>query len=85
MAVEEPSVVAAAAHVTKGSRKTGGISATSDDPVMIGQIQLVNLKDPFETKELILKKKEEIINLANEQDPILVKFGGGCKDIEVRV
>ena len=85
MAVEEPSVVAAATHMAKGSRKTGGISATSDEPVMIGQIQLVNLKDPFEAKELIAKKKEEIINLANEQDPILVKFGGGCKDIEVRV
>ena len=57
MAVEEPSVVAAATHMAKGSRKTGGISATSDEPVMIGQIQLVNLKDPFEAKELILKKE----------------------------
>ena len=56
-----------------------------DEPVMIGQIQLVNLKDPFKAKDEILNKKNEIIDLANEQDPILVKFGGGCKDIEVRV
>ncbi len=85
MAVEEPSVVAAATHMAKGTRKTGGIKANSDDPVMIGQIQLVNLDDPFEAKKKIISKKKEIIELANEQDPILVKFGGGCKNIEVRV
>ena len=85
MAVEEPSVVAAATHMAKGTRKTGGIAAESDEPVMIGQIQLVNLEDPFAAKEKILSKKSEIIDLANEQDPILVKFGGGCKNIEVRV
>ena len=85
MAVEEPSVVAAATHMAKGTRSNGGISADSDDPVMIGQIQLVNLDEPFKAKENILSKRKEIIDLANEQDPILVKFGGGCKDIEVRV
>ena len=85
MALEEPSVVAAATHMAKGTRKTGGIEAESDDPIMIGQIQLVNLKDPFQSKEKILAKSDEIIELANEQDPILVKFGGGCKGIEVRV
>ena len=85
MAVEEPSVVAAATHMAKGTRKTGGISAESDDPIMIGQIQLVNLDDPFKAKEQIIEKKEELVKLANEQDPILVKFGGGCKGIEVRV
>ena len=85
MAVEEPSVVAAATHMAKGTRETGGIKADSDDPVMIGQIQLVNLDDPFEAKKKIIEKRNEIIELANEQDPILVKFGGGCKNIEVRV
>ena len=85
MAVEEPSVVAAATHMAKGTRKNGGISADSDDPIMIGQIQLVNLNDPFKAKEKIIEKKDELVELANEQDPILVKFGGGCKGIEVRV
>ena len=85
MAVEEPSVVAAATHMAKGTRETGGISADSDEPIMIGQIQLVNLDDPFKAKEQIIEKKEELVKLANEQDPILVKFGGGCKGIEVRV
>ena len=85
MALEEPSVVAAATHMAKGTRKTGGINADSDEPIMIGQIQLVDLDDPFAAKEKITSKRKEIIDLANEQDPILVKFGGGCKNIEVRV
>ena len=84
-ALEEPSVVAAATHMAKGTRKTGGINADSDEPIMIGQIQLVDLDDPFAAKEKITSKKEEIINLANEQDPLLVKYGVGCKNIEVRV
>ena len=61
MAVEEPSVVAAATHMAKGTRKTGGISADSDDPVMIGQIQLVNLDEPFEAKKKIIEKRDEIL------------------------
>ena len=70
MAVEEPSVVAAATHMAKGARKMGGITASSDEPVMIGQIQLVNLKNPFKAKDDILNKKDEIVKLANEKDPV---------------
>tara|TARA_B100000029_G_scaffold52123_1_gene47392 strand:+ start:624 stop:1898 length:1275 start_codon:yes stop_codon:yes gene_type:complete len=84
MALEEPSVVAAASNMAKGTLPAG-ITATSMDPIMIGQIQLVNLEDPFQAKEKILEKEQEIIDLANEQDPILVKFGGGCKGIKPRV
>jgi hydroxymethylglutaryl-CoA reductase len=52
---------------------------------MIGQIQVVDVEDPQKAKDNILSNKEKIIELANEQDPILVKFGGGTKDIGVRV
>ena len=84
MALEEPSVVAAASNMAKGTLPDG-ITAESMDPIMIGQIQLVNLKDPFKAKEQIIEKEQEIIDLANEQDPILVKFGGGCKGVKPRV
>ena len=84
MALEEPSVVAAASNMAKGTLPEG-IIAESMDPIMIGQIQLVNLKDPFKAKQQILEKEQEIIDLANEQDPILVKFGGGCKGVKPRV
>jgi hydroxymethylglutaryl-CoA reductase len=45
----------------------------------------VNLSDPFQAKQKILERKEDIIALCNQQDPILVKLGGGCRDVEVRV
>jgi hydroxymethylglutaryl-CoA reductase len=52
---------------------------------MIGQIQLVDVEDPYSTRIEILRQKDEIIKIANEQDPVLVKFGGGCRDVDVRV
>ncbi|MCK4613675.1 MAG: hydroxymethylglutaryl-CoA reductase, degradative [Thermoplasmata archaeon] len=85
MAIEEPSVVAAASNAAKKALLGGGFRASSTDPVMIGQIQLTGVKSPFGAKMDILSKKEEILKLANDQDPVLVKFGGGARDIDVRV
>ena len=86
MVIEEPSVVAAASYAAKLARPSGGFTASSTDPVMIGQIQLVNVKGPEKAARDILAKKEDIISYANTVDPcVLVKFGGGLKDIEVRV
>lgn len=84
MALEEPSVVAAASYSAKLARPLGGFVADADEPVMIGQIQLVDIKDTKEAKQNILKKKEEIFDVANKCDSILVQFGGGVRDIEVR-
>ncbi|MEC9353728.1 MAG: hydroxymethylglutaryl-CoA reductase, degradative, partial [Candidatus Thermoplasmatota archaeon] len=84
MALEEPSVVAAASNMAKGTLPKG-ITVDSDEPVMIGQIQLVDLDDAFAAKATVETAADEIVALANEQDPILVKFGGGCRGIEVRV
>jgi hydroxymethylglutaryl-CoA reductase len=85
MALEEASVVAAASNSAKVTLKHGGFHCTNTGPLMIGQIQCVNVADPFATKFKILEVKDEIIQKANEQDPVLIKFGGGCKDMEVRV
>jgi len=85
MAIEEPSVVAAASNSAKMARVKGGFEASSTEPVMIGQIQLVDVEDVTKAKEELQSKKEEILELANQQDPILVKFGGGAKDIDVKV
>ncbi len=85
MVIEEPSVVAAASNAAKMVRAGGGFKASTTDPVMIGQVQLTNVKDPQEAREIILGEKERILEIANERDPILVKLGGGAKDMEVRV
>lgn len=85
MAVEETSVIAAASNAAKIARVKGGFKTNSTEPVMIGQIQLLNPKNTEDAKKLILENKEKILEMANEKDPMLVKFGGGAKDINVRI
>jgi len=85
MVIEEPSVVAAASNAAKWARAKGGIFTSSTGPIMIGQIQLTRVKDPWGAKMKILEHKNDLIRIANEQDPTLVNLGGGAKDIEVRV
>ena len=85
MAIEEPSVVAAASNAAKMAREKGGFTTSSTGPVMIGQIQLVGLPDPHGSRFTILAHRDEILSIANEKDPLLVKLGGGAKDVEVRV
>jgi hydroxymethylglutaryl-CoA reductase len=85
MAIEEPSVVAAASNAAKMARERGGFWTSSTPPIMIGQIQLTDIKDPSRAKHVILEKRQNILDLANKQDPMLIKLGGGAKDIEVRV
>ncbi len=85
MAIEEPSVVAAASNAAKMARPTGGFKATSTEPLMIGQVQIVNCPSPQEAEKKILSSKQEILDKANQQDPTLVSMGGGAKDLRVRV
>jgi hydroxymethylglutaryl-CoA reductase len=84
MAIEESSVVAAASHAAKLARESGGFIATSDEPIMIGQIQLMGVKNISKAKRDIVAKFNEIKNLVNNNDSILEKLGGGMKEIEVR-
>lgn len=85
MAIEEPSVVAAASYAAKIVREGGGFHTSSTLPVMIGQVQIVGVKDPYGGKMRIIEHREEILKKANEQDPVLVGAGGGAKDIEARI
>ena len=85
MAVEEPSVVAAASYMAKLARSSGGFEAYSDRPIMRAQIQIMGIQDLQNAKEKILKHKSELINAANEKDSTLVSLGGGCEDIEVHL
>jgi hydroxymethylglutaryl-CoA reductase len=85
MAIEEPSVVAAASYAAKMVRDGGGFHTSSTPPIMIGQIQVVNVKDPYAAKMRVILSKEEIMKKANEQDPVLVSAGGGAKDLEAKI
>ncbi len=85
MAIEESSVVAAASKAAKIARFSGGFHAQADDPVMIGQIQLLDVEDVATAAEQILSHKQQMLEVANAQDKILVDLGGGAKDLEVRI
>ena len=85
MAIEEPSVIAAASNAAKMAREKGGFSTSSTGPVMRGMIQVTGIKDPYSARFAVLSDKQGIIETCNAVDPILVKFGGGCKDVEAYV
>lgn len=85
MVLEEPSVIAAASNAARFMRRDGGIKAKAEESLMIGQIQVINLLNPNYAKMLVLEHKNEILDLANQQDPVLVKLGGGAKDVEARI
>jgi hydroxymethylglutaryl-CoA reductase len=85
MAIEEPSVVAAASNAAKMVRQGGGFHTSSTPPVMIGQIQAVDIKDPHRARMAIYTYREDILKKANEQDPVLVSVGGGAKDLEAKI
>lgn len=85
MAIEESSVVAAASNAAKMARIGGGFRTESTEPVMIGQMQLVDVPSPNEAKDRIIQSKQRLLDLAKEQDSVLAKFGGGPRDIEVKI
>ncbi len=85
MATEEPSVIAAASNASKFVRSKGGVSASQPEPFMIAQMQVIGITNPYFVKSVLLEHKDEIIDFANKQDPVLVSLGGGAKDIEIRV
>jgi len=85
MAVEEPSVVAAASYMAKIARAGGGFSVSCTTPIMRAQIQVVGLSDPQGARARLLAHRDELIEQANSRDTVLVNLGGGCKDIEVQV
>jgi hydroxymethylglutaryl-CoA reductase len=85
MVSEESSVVAAASNAAKIAKIKGGFKAEVSDPLMIGQIQILNIEDITTSVNKILQNKQKILDIANAQDKILVNLGGGAKDLEVRI
>jgi hydroxymethylglutaryl-CoA reductase len=80
MAIEEPSVVAAASNGARMARGKGGFFAKSTEPIMIGQVQLVDVSRPDEAKRAILSAKDEILSKANEGHRRI-----NAKDLNVKV
>jgi len=83
MAVEEPSIVAAVSYAAKTTRASGGFRTSSTEPILIGQIQVVDVPHPSQARAKILQRKQEVLNLADSLHPRLIARGGGARDLEV--
>jgi hydroxymethylglutaryl-CoA reductase len=83
LAVEEPSIVAALSAAAKQARPAGGFTTTSTAPVLIGQIQVLEMPDLQRAKASVLEHKQEVIDLANSFHPRMVARGGGAVGLEV--
>jgi len=80
---EEPSVVAAASYASKIIKRAGGFTAKVHERQMIGQVALYQVADPEQAQEKIASKKAELLELANQAYPSIVKRGGGARDLHV--
>ena len=85
MVIEEPSVVAGASLAAKLARAGGGFTASTDAPVMIGQLQVMGLADLDAARAQIFAEKDTLLALAHAVDPVLVRLGGGARDLELRL
>ena len=85
MVVEEPSVVAGASFAARLARAGGGFRAVTTAPEMIGQLQVLDVADPWAARFDLLAARAELLDLANESDPVIVGLGGGARDLQVRV
>ena len=84
LAVEEPSIVAALSSAAKIARTGGGFQATSTDPILTGQIQVVNIQNIEQARNNLLSRQEEILNLANSFHPRMVARGGGAISFNIK-
>jgi hydroxymethylglutaryl-CoA reductase len=84
MVIEEPSVLAAVSNAARLIRAGGGFTTSSDEPVMIGQIQVLDLTDLATASEQILAHKDELLAEVNRIGGSIVKHGGGARDIQLR-
>ncbi len=85
MAIEEPSVVAGASFMAKLARAGGGFVAHVTAPEMIGQMQILGVSDLPAARLRLLERKAELLEQANRIDPVLIKAGGGARDLVVRL
>jgi len=85
MAIEEPSVVAGASFMAKLARGGGGFTVITSPPEMIGQIQVLDVKDLIAASMELHELKAVLLAEADLIDPVIMKFGGGARDLDIRI
>jgi hydroxymethylglutaryl-CoA reductase len=84
MAVEEPSVIAAASNAARMVREAGGFAARADESIMAAQVELREVADAAQAQKAIEGARSELMAAVDATLPRLCERGGGCRDIEVR-
>jgi hydroxymethylglutaryl-CoA reductase len=84
MAVEEPSVIAAASHAAKRVRAGGGFRAEATASIMTAQVEVHEVADPAGAVERLLAAREELLAGADRAVPGIVERGGGARAISAR-
>lgn len=84
MVVEEPSVVAACSFAAKLIRAGGGFTTGSDAPIMIGQLQVLDIPNAQAAADQVLAERERLIAAADDPTSSIVRRGGGVRELVVR-
>jgi hydroxymethylglutaryl-CoA reductase len=82
--VEESSIIAAASNIARRCRSSGGFHTNIDPPIMIGQLQILDLKDIDSAIQQLEIVKQDIIERCNNTESKMIALGGGCKDVSCR-
>ncbi len=85
MVIEEPSVIAGASFMARLARAGGGFTASADKPCMIGQMQILDTKDPAKARQILIDHGSELLAEAAKIDPVLAELGGGPRELDVRL
>jgi hydroxymethylglutaryl-CoA reductase len=85
MVIEEPSVVAGASFAARLARAGGGFQTASDEAIMIGQMQVLDVPDMDAAHTALLAAKERLLAIANQVDPVIVSRHGSARDLEARM
>lgn len=85
MVTEEPSVIAAASYAAGLIKRSGGFQTQVHKRQMIGQVALYDVSNKEKASQAITEAKEELLQLANQAYPSIVKRGGGARDLWTEV
>ena len=82
MVVEEPSIIAAVSSAARMIRRAGGFTSVAEPPMILGQVQVLDVTDPHAARDAVLARTADILEVANNQHPNMVARGGGAKAVE---
>ena len=85
MVTEEPSVIAASSHGAGLVKKAGGFTTKLTTRLMIGQVVIENVNEAEKLAQKLTSAEKNILQVANEAHPSIVKRGGGARFSRVRI